>query len=288
MKTKSKKAKRKPQKKWNWSDYSFKLKDKNLIEKSALTPVEKDGSRNFKGATTKKGQAHGPANANSMASNVAAGSSASATPGYGNSTYGFVAYGEAITRLEERLGGFVDGINDNDGSIAHALLEGYSALFDDNDGSKVILLGLQPSFRDYMTFDMSELVDNINNFRGKILNVFIGPESGFEDVDSILDWYSEIGISEDAIGRMTFMEKCASVCGYTPIESDMELYSDDFDYGIDYVKVKSLPELKYALSGWGECGITGCSELYMLGEIIYVLKKLGLDYQIDPVAAYTI
>ena len=281
------KKKKKSTKKWSWKDYAFNMKDKGLIEKSALTPVLKDGSRKFKGATTKKGEAHGPVNAGGIAS-AASVAPVATGPGYGNSAYGFAAYGEALDILEKKLGGFVGGINDPSGDIANALLEGYNELFGDESNSKVILLGFQPSFRDCMQFDMDELIENINGFRGKLLNVFVGPKSGFEDIDTIMDWYAELGISEDAMNRMSFLEKSSSVCGYDPFESTGDMYNDNFDYGVDYIKVNSLSDMKNALSEWGECGITGCSELYMLGEIIYVLKKLDLDYEIDPVGAFTL
>lgn len=277
----AKKIKKKPNKKWNWKDYLFNMKDKGLIEKSALTPVLKNGSRKFKGATTKKGAAYGPANA-------AGTSSAISGLGYGNSSYGFAAYGEALDILEKKLGGFVGGINDPNGSIAHALLEGYNELFGDERNAKVILLGFQPSFREKMKFDIEELVNNINGFRGRILNVIVGPNSGFEDASTIMEWYTDLGITDDAMQRMSFVEKCSSVCGYDPFESTGEMYNDDFDYGVDYTQIRSLSDMKNALSKWGECGITGCAELYMLGEVIYVLKKLNNEYEIDESAIYTL
>lgn len=276
----------KKSKKWSWEDYSLKLKNKKLIEKSALVKVLKDGKRDFEGAKTKKGQAFGPVSAGTYSS--AQGGSQGGTGGYGNSSYGFSAYGESINRLGEKIGLFVDGINDANGDIASSLLEAYSTLFNQSNGAKVILLGFQPSFVDNINFNIEELVNNINNFKGDILNIFLGPKSGFESLDIITDWYRDLGISEKAIKKMKYVEKTASVCGYEPIEANNEIYDDKTDYELDYQKINTLHEFKKLLSKWDRSGISGCADLYMLGEIIYIMKLLDLPYEIQEDSVYII
>jgi hypothetical protein len=232
--TKKKKSEQTKSKKWSWSDFIYKKEaDYDLLSRSALVRVDdpeysaddfgkdkKVKGRKFKGATTKKGQAHGPANATGMG--VGAGTAMGTSPGgpavigptdggYGVGGYGLQAYGEALERMAKKFSEFMDSVAEEDQALIDTISSGYEAVFESvGENAKAIMMAFQPSFRHLINFNIDDLVKEINRYNGELMCLYMGESLGFEDLDVIIDWYKYIGIKESKIEKMIFVEKEAS------------------------------------------------------------------------------
>lgn len=281
-KKKIKKKKSSSVKEWSFADHTYKPKiNTKLLATSNLK------ERKFVGATTKKGEAYGPVQASGTSSAVSGLAS-----GYGALAYGLYAYGESIEALKANFSKFVNELPPDNTNLIPTLMEGYNKIFQNIASvGNVIMLGFQPSFIDNIKFNVDDLVDNLNSFNGNIMSVFLGEESGFEPIEIIVDWYESIGMSEDIISRIIFVEKTNSVFDdVDKITSDVQILSNNEVSGNEqeyhYFIADSIDSYSDLLQ-WDEVSLLGCIDPYLLAETMFVLNKKEYSYEIDTNYIYS-
>jgi len=257
--------------------YKIKLKKKRL--KTALKSVSvKDKYRKFFGATTKAGKAYGPANADGMDSGLAInGGGETGEAGWGAGGYAVRGFGEAINRNGKAFLQFVDRIKkkNTDPKLMKVVADGYKAIFSNiEDLSSAILCGFQPSLREYMTFNMEDFVFALNNYSGELVSIYIGESNGMEPVKIIKQWYKDIGIEQEIIDRILFIEKATE-------ELDESMLDLPFKKGSGDMVITSDKDIIELINPMNNPILIGCADLYFLPDLMLNIAKQDKKFQID-------
>lgn len=257
--------------------YKIKLKKKRL--KTALRSVNvKDKYRKFLGATTKAGKAYGPVSADGMDSGLAIGGGGEVgEAGWGAGGYAVRGFGEAINRNAKVFLQFVDRLKkkNTDPKLLRTVADGYKAIFNNiEDQSSAIVCGFQPSLREYMTFNIKDFVFALNNYSGEIVSIYIGEYNGMEPVSIIKRWYKDIGIDEDVIDRILFIEKATT-------EMDESMLDLPFKKGTGDMCITSNNDIEILINPMNNPILIGCADLYFLPDLMLNITKQEKKFQID-------
>lgn len=258
----------------------YKIKLKHTHVASALKPTTlKKKYKVFNGSKL----AFGPANANGMDSSLI-GDVGVSDGGWGvGDGWGVTAFGEGISYASSK---FVDFIRDLSGSESNDVLatitDGYKLIFRNIEAeSTAILCGMQPSMLDYMTFDINSFVFALNNFMGTVVSIYVGESSGMESVDVIKEWYLSIGIDQEVIDNIIFIEKHNNE--YTQ-HSNIDIKFNDVE--IDEFSIKTTDDLNRLCMELYNPILIGCADIYFMGEILQQFAKIERHTQIDKKFIY--
>jgi hypothetical protein len=263
---------KKPKQKESYLDkYKIKLKKKNLptaLKKTTLK--EKFGK--------KKKVAFGPANAGGMDSSLSGDAGVAPTDGgFGVGGYAVRGFGEAINKNAKAFINFVNRLKseNTDVNLIKTLTDGYKAIFSNiEDKSSAIICGFQPSLRDYMNFKMEDFVFAINNYSGEIVVVYIGEANKMEPVEIIKKWYKDIGIDEDVINKILFIEKANG-------EVEESMLDIPFSTGKGDLVITSDEDIDIITEHMTNPIFIGCSDLFFLPEFMMSIAKQGKKFEID-------
>jgi hypothetical protein len=276
----------KNKKEWDWSKYKFIASpNEELLNKTALKLVSvKKKYRTFDGALNVN-KAYGPVDAMDMGSEVgSAGGSVVDAGGYGVGDYGVSPFGEALNRTSKNIKKAI--LNSSfDGETLKNVLDGYSKIFAHfHENSNLILHGMQPSFRDYIGFDMDSFIDGLNNYKGTIYSIVMSEAYDMESVELIAKWMVDIGVDKNVVSKIVFIEKdskhefdqSTSVIPYRKRKSK-------------YInKISSLEDLKDFVNNLHNPILVGNVDIFMIGETSLASSIINKKYQIDTRYCYMI
>ena len=204
--------------------------------------------------------------------------------GFGIDTFGITAFGESINRTKSQYLKFLNNIAESDdyknNDIISSVVAGYKVLFDSmENNTTAIICGIQPSMADRFNFSLKKLVLAINTFNGNIISLYLSGNDSLESIEEIKEWYASIGISEEALQKILFIEKTnaisdASSLDYVLIQSSTGINSNES-------LVQFCNEVDSAI-------IVGCVDSYFIGELMlgYATNKKHVD--IDTNFIFTI
>lgn len=89
-------------------------------------------------------------------------------------------------------------------------MEGYTSLFEGIEGKHLVVVDIQPAYKDNFSFSLHEFVNFINQNYNKFSDLtflFNGPDLGFPDENEYKWWLIENGIEEEIIENATFYDK---------------------------------------------------------------------------------
>jgi hypothetical protein len=249
----------------------FKIKLKTKSIKSALRPVKATSKfRTFDCAVNDK-PSYGPTGATAMSSQL--GDVGVSDGGWGVGEFGATAFGEAINRTAKKIYKYLKRLR-NEGkekAILDTIAQGYKEVFHNVEmNSRAILMGIQPALIDHMKFDINEFVSTTNNYAGEIVSVFIGPMQGCEPVENIKQWYVDIGIDQDVIDSIIFIEK-----------SDMCNEESALDLPNNQISEEYRDLLSETISSTNNPILIGCADMFLMGSLMELLAEHNIKFQID-------
>jgi hypothetical protein len=257
--------------------YKIKLKKKRL--KTALRSVSaKSKYRKFFGSTTDPDFAHGPANAQAMDSSPVGDISAPVDAGgYGVGEYGVTGFGESINRNAKEFIKFISRMKteNSDPEIIKTIADGYKKVYANiEQNTTAILCGIQPSMIDHMRFDIDDLVFSLNNFGGEIISVYIGEANEMEPESIIKEWYKDIGVEQDVIDNIFFVEKATE-------EIEETLLDLPFNTTKNELAITSNDDIDMITENTTNPILIGCADLYFLPDFMVSFARQGIKYQMD-------
>jgi hypothetical protein len=76
-----------------------------------------------------------------------------------------------------------------------------------NLNKPLIVVDVQPEYEENFTFDLEDIINELNNYEGNIYYFFNGPEMGMVDEEELGDWLLDNGLDEDILYDIVFIEK---------------------------------------------------------------------------------
>lgn len=259
--------------------YKIKLKSRHVV--SALRPTTfKKKYKIFDGSKL----AFGPANANGMDSSLS-GDIGALDGGWGiGDGWGVTAFGESISYTSSK---FIDFIRDlsntgENNDVLSTITDGYKTIFRNVEAeSTAILCGVQPSMLEYMNFDINSFVFALNNFMGTVISLYLGTSSGMESIDDIKEWYLSIGVDQEVIDNIIFIEK-----HNTEYKEHSIIDFDITNTTIDEFSIKTSDDLNRLCSELYNPILIGCGDVYFMGELLHQFALLNKHVQIDKKFIY--
>jgi hypothetical protein len=194
--------------------------------------------------------------------------------GYGIGSYGLQAYGEAAARIRKFISSMKGKV---DSQALDKIISGYQMIFNTiNTHSRLVLMGFQPSMREHFNFDPKDLAFALNEFTGYVFSIYIGPGYGMEPLDEIISWYRHIGVKEEIIKNIIFIEKCNRQ--KIPDSSMISLERSDKTADNAITKYSDLSDI---FGKWDKVLLAGCADPYMLGEVMLSLGESEKSFEID-------
>lgn len=281
---------------------AFKIKLKPAVIKSALKPIAVTNKyRNYLNQDDSiEGNTYGPVDAIGMDSGLTGdiGTGAGDT-GWGADGYAVHGFGEAINRSSNAFIKFINRLKSKniDPKLMKVVADGYKSIYNNIEHqSSVILCGFQPSLSDYMTFNMEAFVLALNNYAGEIVSLYVGEINGMEPVSVIKQWYSHIGVDEDVIANILFIEKATEKLDESlldipfntpqhniPMTADKDVLGA-LDLTItshNELYIESDSDIMELIEPMTNPILIGCADLYFLPDLMINLAKQDKKFQID-------
>lgn len=252
--------------------YKIKVKPKLVVDTALKTTTAKEKYKVFDGEIKKRN----PANAMGMDSgHVVDAGIATTGDGWGaGDGWGITAFGEGISRNAANFVRFLRDTAVND-DVAKTLTDGYKSIFNSiENNSTAILCGIQPSMISYMGFDMNEFVFAMNSFMGDIISIVISEGTNNEPISVIKEWYSEIGVNDNVVNNIVFIEK-------NNHEYSNHSLIDFSDVNVSHNSISTLNELNEFCKRTDNPILIGCTDVYFMGELMMQFADLNKYVQID-------
>lgn len=272
----------------HYDKHRIKLKKKRIASNLKKTTIRKKYGKFLGAPDVPDTDISGKANAMGMDSSLAAspvdvGVSDSGGWGAGDG-WGITAFGEGINNNTASLLDFISELKDHENEyVLNAITDGYKAIFNSvESNSTAILCGIQPSLREFMRFNIDEFVYALNNFGGDIISLYIGESMGVESIADIKSWYIDIGVSQDIIDRIVFIEKANTE--YISTSSFDLVIQEHVDTRNTIVDANQLNNL---ISDIYNPILIGCSDVYFMGELMLAFAHENKYTQIDRKFIYT-
>ena len=259
--------------------YKIKLKSRHVV--SALRPTTfKKKYKIFDGSKL----AFGPANANGMDSSLS-GDIGALDGGWGvGDGWGVTAFGESISYTSSK---FIDFIRDlsntgENNDVLSTITDGYKTIFRNVEAeSTAILCGIQPSMIEYMNFDMNSFVFALNNFMGTVISLYLGTSSGMESIDTIKEWYLSIGVDQEVVDNIIFIEKHnTEFIEHSIIDINIK------NIELNEFSVKNSDNLHNLCTELYNPILIGCGDVYFMGELLHQFAAMNKHVQIDKKFIY--
>jgi hypothetical protein len=198
--------------------------------------------------------------------------------GWGGSPFGTLGFGESLNNQKSKFIEYINNIYDSNtvddvDILLSTVVKGYKTLFDTlEQKTTVFLMGMQPSFSKYFKDSIDDFVFAINNFMGDLVCIYIGESNGFESLDDIKDWYLHIGIDENIIENIVFVEKSTPINPSSMIDCEFTGKSGELDDITDIFNL--VKDINNAI-------LVGCFDLYFAFDIMLCLSKINKRFEID-------
>jgi hypothetical protein len=291
-KSKSRTKSKESSKKFSWEDYKLVFIDKDEEENSKKRKKKRGkrlAGRDFDGSWTEKGVAHGPASAggDGMATGVGgAGAAAgiSVDAGFGVGGFGASAFGEASQRLAKYFSSFVGKLKatGKEKQLLDKIMDGYNDVFDTVAyNTSVIMCGFQPELVDYMDFDVDALVLALNEFSGDIISVYLGDHNNMISKEKLSEWYEYMGVKSEVIDSIIFVEKTNKA-----IDNESSI----FDLSNKKGKADTMNQIEDVswVHALHKSILIGCSDPYLMGEMMVALSTHEAKFEVDKRFIYAI
>ena len=263
-----------------YDKYKINLKKKKLKTALKKTTIRKKYSRFFGDGETKYRPVDATGFDSSLSSDV--GISDGGGEGWGaGDGWGVTAFGEGISQTASLFIDFVRDIkNTESDEVINTIMDGYKTVFHNVEtNSSAILCGIQPSMKEYFNFDMSEFVFAVNNFGGSIVSIVLGESTLHEPIEITKQWYAELGIHQDIIEEITFIEKCnIEFSDYSAI--DISVTNNQSN------SINSSTDLNELCQDLYNPILIGCTDIFFMGEFMLQFAKLERYVQIDKKFIY--
>jgi len=83
-------------------------------------------------------------------------------------------------------------------------------LFESTQHNTLICVDIQPAYEKFATFDTREFMTFLNdtlNEYNRVIYFFNGPDLGYEDQNTLMDWMVDNGFDEDKLNDLEFFDK---------------------------------------------------------------------------------
>jgi len=261
-------------------------KDKNYFSKFKVKTKEAKIKTNLKSVKlvdkyarflNRKEKYDHPANAYGMDSSLSGDSGGAIAGGFGIDTFGITAFGESINKTKSQYLSFINNIaeseNYKNNDIISTVIAGYKVLFDSmENNTTAIICGIQPSMASSFNFSLSKLVLAINTFTGSIVSLYLGGTEEVESLEDIKDWYASIGISDEVINKMVFVEKSNPISEASSLNYTLTPAPDG---------INSHDTLLHFCDLVDSAIIVGCVDSYFIGELMLGYATIQKHVDID-------
>ena len=132
-----------------------------------------------------------------------------------------------------------------------------------------------------MNFDINSFVFALNNFLGTVISLYLGTSSGMESIDDIKEWYLSIGVDQEVIDNIIFIEK-----HNTEYKEHSIIDFDITNTTIDEFSIKTSDDLNRLCSELYNPILIGCGDVYFMGELLHQFALLNKHVQIDKKFIY--